>query len=189
MSNHILHLKMQLRAHLSTLQVVLSLSSLHRKYSLTQSLNSSFSNKKGAAVNISVVVLVAFAGQRSSCSDLVFSNKDALWCSTLLRGNTAQEGEFSLATNKTQVPLCQAMSNELNKCQPRNEALQHGSSDPQDKGPIDFLHQLDAKHAHRTHFLHCLSCSNHASLLAAWVALGFISLELLLCGGQLFGPN
>lgn len=92
------------------------------------------------AVNISVVVLVAFAGQRSSCSDLVFSNKCALWCRILLRDNTAQAGEFSMATNKTQVPLCQAMSDYLNKCQPRNQTLEHSSSDPQDKGPIDFPH-------------------------------------------------
>lgn len=138
MSNYILHLKMQLRAHLSTFQVVLPLSSLHCKYSLTQSLSSSFSNK-GAAVNISVVVLVAFAGQRSSCSDLVFSNKDALWCSTLLRGNTAQEGKFSLATNKTQVPLCQAMSNELNKCQPKTKHYNTALQTPKTKGQLTFF--------------------------------------------------
>lgn len=97
------------------------------------------SNKWKAAKNTSVV-LVAFAGQRSSCSDLVFSNKGALWCSVLLRDNTAQAGEFSMATNKTQVLLCQDMSNYLNKCQPTNQTLEHSSSDPQDKGPIDFPH-------------------------------------------------
>lgn len=45
-----------------------------------------------------------------------------------------------MATNKTQVLLCQATSDYLNKCQPRNQTLEHGSSDPQDKGPIDFPH-------------------------------------------------
>lgn len=85
-------------------------------------------------------VLVVFVGQRSSCSDLVFSNKCALWCSALLRDNTAQAGEFSMATNKTQVLLCQATSDYLNKCQPRNQTLERSSSDPQDKGPIDFPH-------------------------------------------------
>lgn len=85
-------------------------------------------------------VLVVFVGQRSSCSDLVFSNKCALWCSALLRDNTAQAGEFSMATNKTQVLLCQATSDYLNKCQPRNQTLESSSSDPQDKGPIDFPH-------------------------------------------------
>lgn len=83
---------------------------------------------------------VVFVGQRSSCSDLVFSNKCALWCSALLRDNTAQAGEFSMATNKTQVLLCQATSDYLNKCQPRNQTLERSSSDPQDKGPIDFPH-------------------------------------------------
>ena len=85
-------------------------------------------------------LLVVFVGQRSSCSDLVFSNKCALWCSALLRDNTAQAGEFSMATNKTQVLLCQATSDYLNKCQPRNQTLERSSSDPQDKGPIDFPH-------------------------------------------------
>lgn len=97
-------------------------------------------HKRRAAVYTSVVVLVTLAGQRSSCSDLVFSNKCALWCSILLRDNTAQAGEFSVATNKTQVRLCQAMSDYLNKCQPRNQTFKRSSSDPQDKGPIDFPH-------------------------------------------------
>lgn len=101
----------------------------------------SFSNKRRAVVNIFFsALLVVFVGQRSSCSDLVFSNKCALWCSALLRDNTAQAGEFSMATNKTQVLLCQATSDYLNKCQPRNQTLERSSSDPQDKGPIDFPH-------------------------------------------------
>lgn len=87
-----------------------------------------------------VVLWVALVGQRSSCSDLVFSNKCALCCSTLLRDNTAQAGEFSMATNKTQARLCQATSDYLNKCQRRNQTLELSASDPQDKGPIDFPH-------------------------------------------------
>lgn len=87
-----------------------------------------------------VVPWVALVGQRSSCSDLVFSNKCALGCNTLLRDNTAQAGEFSMATNKTQVRLCQATSDYLNKCQRRNQTLELSASDPQDKGPIDFPH-------------------------------------------------
>lgn len=99
-----------------------------------------FSNKRRAVVTFFPPLLVVFVGQRSSCSDLVFSNKCALWCSALLRDNIAQAGEFSMATNKTQVLLCQATSDYLNKCQPRNQTLERGSSDPQDKGPIDFPH-------------------------------------------------
>ena len=87
-----------------------------------------------------VVLWVALVGQRSSCSDLVFSNKCALGCSTLLRDNTAHAGEFSMASNKTQVRLCQATSDYLNKCQRRNQTLELSASDPQDKGPIDFPH-------------------------------------------------
>lgn len=87
-----------------------------------------------------VVCGVALVEQRSSCSDLVFSNKCALCCSTLLRDNTVQAGEFSMATNKTQVLLCQATSDYLNKCQRRNQTLELRASDPQDKGPIDFPH-------------------------------------------------
>lgn len=102
---------------------------------------STFLNKRRAVDNIFFSsVLVVFVGQRSSCSDVVFSNKCALWCSTLLRDNTAQAGEFSMATNKTQVLLCQATSDYLNKCQPRNQTLESSSSDPQDKEPIDFPH-------------------------------------------------
>lgn len=99
-----------------------------------------FSNKSRVVVTFFSLLLVVFVGQRSSCSDLVFSNKCALWCSALLRDNIAQAGEFSMATNKTQVLLCQATSDYLNKCQPRNQTLEHSSSDPQDKGPIDFPH-------------------------------------------------
>lgn len=87
-----------------------------------------------------VVLWVALVGQRSSCSDLVFSSKCALCCSSLLRDNTAQAGEFSMATNKTQARLCQATSDYLNKCQRRNQTLELSASDPQDKGPIDFPH-------------------------------------------------
>ena len=125
-------------------QVLLLIPSLHCKYSFLHPLSSGFPtsspNKGRTAINSSAVVLVTFAGQRSSCSDLVFSNTGALWCSFLLRDNTAQAGEFSMATNKTQVLLCQAMSDYLNKCQPRNQTLEYSSSDPQDKGPIDFPH-------------------------------------------------
>lgn len=102
---------------------------------------SSLSRTKGELLSLFFSpLLVVFVGQRSSCSDLVFSNKCALWCSALLRDNIAQAGEFSMATNKTQVLLCQATSDYLNKCQPRNQTLERGSSDPQDKGPIDFPH-------------------------------------------------
>lgn len=102
---------------------------------------SSLSLTKGELLStFSSALLVVFVGQRSSCSDLVFSNKCALWCSALLRDNTAQAGEFSMATNKTQVLLCQPTSDYLNKCQPRNQTLERSSSDPQDKGAIDFPH-------------------------------------------------
>lgn len=87
-----------------------------------------------------VVPWAALVGQRSSCSDLVFSRKCALCCSSLLRDNTAWAGEFSTATNKTQARLCQATSDYLNKCQRRNQTLELSASDPQDKGPIDFPH-------------------------------------------------
>lgn len=96
--------------------------------------------KKQYSGHFFVVLWVALVGQRSSCSDLVFSNKCALCRSTLLRHNTAQAGEFSMATNKTQVRLCQATSDYLNKCQRRNQTWELSASDPQDKEPIDFPH-------------------------------------------------
>lgn len=126
---------------LSFVAAIFTLLSHRHEFYLPPVLASLLLQTKGTVLwTFSVVLWVALLGQRSSCSDLVFSNKCALWCSTLLRDNTAQAGEFSVATNKTQVRLCQATSDYLNKCQRRNQTLELSASDPQDKGPIDFPH-------------------------------------------------
>lgn len=93
-----------------------------------------------------VVLWVALVGQRSSCSDLVFSNKCALCRSTLLRDNTARRESSAWPLIKHK---CGFVRPRVITWTSANQETKHSSSalqTPKTKGQLTFLISFCAKH-------------------------------------------